>query len=99
MFYLLNILIQMKILSDNTSLFKSLRQFSDLGFVPTMGGIHDGHLSLINKSNKFCKKTSKYRAKSQQHDCELRKLRDLSWEILTCHPQHYPGNVGYSRIQ
>ena len=57
MFYLLNILIQMKILSDNTSLFKSLRQFSDLGFVPTMGGIHDGHLSLINKSNKFCKKT------------------------------------------
>ena len=57
MFYLLNILIQMKILSDNTSLFKSLRQFSDLGFVPTMGGIHNGHLSLINKSNKFCKKT------------------------------------------
>ena len=47
----------MKILSDNISLFKSLRQFSDLGFVPTMGGIHDGHLSLINKSNKFCKKT------------------------------------------
>ena len=47
----------MKILSDNTSLFKSLRQFSDIGFVPTMGGIHDGHLSLIDKSNKFCKKT------------------------------------------
>ena len=47
----------MKILYDNTSLFKSLRQFNDLGFVPTMGGIHEGHLSLINKSNKFCKKT------------------------------------------
>ena len=47
----------MKILLDNTSLFESLRPFNDLGFVPTMGGIHKGHLSLINKSNKLCKKT------------------------------------------
>jgi len=57
MFYLLNILIQMKILLNNTSLLESLRPFNDLGFVPTMGGIHRGHLSLINKSNKLCKKT------------------------------------------
>ena len=47
----------MKISSNNTSLFESLRPFNDLGFVPTMGGIHKGHLSLINKSNKLCKKT------------------------------------------
>ncbi len=57
MFYLLNIFIQMKILLNNTILFESLRPFNDLGFVPTMGGIHKGHLSLINKSNKLCKKT------------------------------------------
>ena len=47
----------MKILLNNASLFKILRPFNDLGFVPTMGGIHKGHLSLINKSNKLCKKT------------------------------------------
>ena len=47
----------MKVLLNNTSLFESLRPFNDLGFVPTMGGIHKGHLSLINKSNKHCKKT------------------------------------------
>ncbi len=47
----------MKILLNNSILIESLRPFNDLGFVPTMGGIHKGHLSLINKSNKICKKT------------------------------------------
>ena len=47
----------MKILLSNSVFFKSLRHFNDIGFVPTMGGIHKGHLSLINKSNKLCKKT------------------------------------------
>tara|TARA_B100000902_G_scaffold205435_1_gene195872 strand:+ start:451 stop:1266 length:816 start_codon:yes stop_codon:yes gene_type:complete len=47
----------MKVLLNNITLFKSLRPFNDIGFVPTMGGIHKGHLSLINKSNKLCKKT------------------------------------------
>ena len=47
----------MKILLNKTSLTKSLRHFSDIGFVPTMGSIHKGHLSLINKSHQMCDKT------------------------------------------
>ena len=57
MFYLLNILIQMKIILNNNVLKKTLRPFNDIGFVPTMGGIHEGHVSLIEKSIKFNKKT------------------------------------------
>ena len=47
----------MKIISNNSLLFKTLGRFKDIGFVPTMGSIHQGHISLINRSNRNCKKT------------------------------------------
>ena len=47
----------MKILLNNRILHKTLRPFDDVGFVPTMGGIHEGHISLINRSIKYSNKT------------------------------------------
>ena len=47
----------MKIILNNNILRKTLNPFNDIGFVPTMGGIHDGHISLIKKSIQLNKKT------------------------------------------
>jgi len=57
MFYLLNCFIQMKILLNNDDLNEALNKVSKLGFVPTMGSLHRGHISLIKRSIKECKKT------------------------------------------
>ena len=47
----------MKILLNNIDLNKALYGNTNIGFVPTMGGLHEGHISLIRKSLKQCKKT------------------------------------------
>jgi len=47
----------MKIILNNRDLSIRLGPFNDIGFIPTMGGIHDGHISLIKKSIKSNKKT------------------------------------------
>ena len=57
MFYLLKCLIQMKILLNNNDLNEALFDVSNIGFVPTMGGLHKGHISLIKKSLRECSKT------------------------------------------
>ena len=47
----------MKIIKSVTKLKKTISNIKNLGFVPTMGGIHKGHLSLIKKSLTKCNKT------------------------------------------
>ena len=47
----------MKILLNNIDLNEALFDNSNIGFVPTMGSLHDGHISLIKKSLKSSKKT------------------------------------------
>ena len=47
----------MKILLRNNDLNEALSGFSNIGFVPTMGSLHKGHISLIKKSLNSCNKT------------------------------------------
>ncbi len=47
----------MKILYNNIDLNEALLKKSHIGFVPTMGGLHKGHIYLIKKSISQCSKT------------------------------------------
>ena len=47
----------MKIVLSKKKLIQILKEEEDLGFVPTMGGIHKAHIYIIKKSISLCKKT------------------------------------------
>jgi pantoate--beta-alanine ligase len=42
----------MKIFKNKTKLLKEISSIKDMAFIPTMGSIHNGHLSLIKKAKK-----------------------------------------------
>ena len=47
----------MKIILNKRDLQKYIKNQKNLGFIPTMGAIHIGHLSLVKKSKSLCDKT------------------------------------------
>ena len=47
----------MKIIRNKKILVKNIFNEKKLGFVPTMGSIHAGHISLVKRSIKECSKT------------------------------------------
>ena len=47
----------MKIITNKNTLKKIVIKEKKIGFVPTMGAIHPGHISLIKKSSQNCSKT------------------------------------------
>ena len=47
----------MKIITSIFDLNKEIKNYKNVGFVPTMGGIHKGHISLIKASQKKKGKT------------------------------------------
>jgi len=46
----------MKIFKNKNNLIKEISKEKGLGFVPTMGALHKGHISLINKAKKESEK-------------------------------------------
>jgi len=99
----------MKIISDKKKLIKYIFKEKYLGFVPTMGAIHSGHLSLVKKSLRECEKTIvtifinkpqfnkkhdyKKYPRKLKKDISLLKRLKVDFLYLPKHPQIYPKGI------
>lgn len=96
----------MKIFLSKNQLLKYIYSEKSLGFVPTMGAIHPGHISLIKKSISQCKKTivsifinkPQFNKKSDfinyprtlKRDISLLKKNNVDYLYLPTNKQIYP---------
>ena len=101
----------MKIISSKNKLINIIRKKKNLGFVPTMGAIHLGHISLIKKCIIQCNKTivsifinkPQFNKKSDyqtyprvlKKDISLLKQHKVDWLFLPTMKQIYP--KGYDK--
>jgi pantoate--beta-alanine ligase len=77
----------MKLIKLKTDLIKAIKFNKRLGFVPTMGSLHEGHKSLIKTSQKNCKKTlvsifvnpTQFNSKSDYKTYPKNLKKDLSY--------------------
>jgi len=75
----------MKILKTKHDLKVAISKVRNLGFVPTMGSIHRGHISLIKKSKHKCDKTlvsiyvnpKQFNKKKDFNDYPRNRIKDL----------------------
>ena len=86
----------MKIFKNKLSLQKEISKDNCLSFVPTMGGLHKGHLSLIKKAKKYkCKicvsifinptqfnKKDDYKDYPRNINSDIKKLKKLKVNYL-----------------
>jgi pantoate--beta-alanine ligase len=96
MFYLLIILLQMKLIRQINDLNEAIKNVHQLGFIPTMGGLHKGHESLIKASKKKCQRTlvsifvnprqfndtNDYKNYPRQHNKDLKVLKKLRVDFV-----------------
>ena len=99
----------MKVVSEKNKLIKFIQNEKNLGFVPTMGAIHLGHMSIIKKSISQCDKTivsifinkPQFNRKSDfkeyprvlKKDISILKKLGVNYIYLPLHNQIYPKGV------
>jgi pantoate--beta-alanine ligase len=99
----------MKIISNKAKLIKLLKKETNIGFIPTLGALHQGHDSLIKRSLNECSKTvvsifinkPQFNAKSDfmkyprilSKDISRLKKLKISFLYLPTFKQIYPNGI------